>query len=155
MLAIIQEDAAAGDSPVEVGAPTQRLEDYFLNVVREARRERLVTEGAEVGAGTAVFLGGQEHAGEELLEELVQTGRPADEAAQRGPEPVRSVPTLVDEGLLEDLVKMGSTDQAEGADAAKEARAAAAPQAMVRQDVLSELLTDADGGKKADENKDR
>ena len=148
VLAIIRQDAGA-DGPIEVGAPMQRLEDYFLNVVREARRERLVTEGAEVGAGTAVFLGGRQSVGEDLLEELIKS----DQAQAHGAEPVRSVPALVDEGLLEDLVQMGTSDQPGKEDVAKGVRASAAPEAVVRQDVLSELLTDADARKKDDENK--
>jgi ABC-2 type transport system ATP-binding protein len=148
VLAIIRQDVG-GDGPIEVGAPMQRLEDYFLNVVREARRERLVTEGAEVGAGTAVFLGGRQSVGEDLLEELIKS----DQAQAHGGEPVRSVPALVDEGLLEDLVQMGASDQPGKEDVAKGVRASAAPEAVVRQDVLSELLTDADARKKDDENK--
>ena len=113
VLAVIRQDVGA-DGPIEVGAPMQRLEDYFLNVVREARRERLVTEGAEVGAGTAVFLGGRQSVGEDLLEELIKS----DQAQAHGAEPVRSVPALVDEGLLEDLVQMGTSDQPGKADVA-------------------------------------
>jgi len=139
-------------APVEVGAPTQRLEDYFLNVVREARRERLVTAGAEVGTGTAGFLGGEEASGEDLLEELVQAGRPADETARRGPEPITSVPTMVDDGILEELTRAGTAPQG-GQRPGREA-AAAAPETRVRDDVLRELTADAEGGKKADEDED-
>jgi ABC-2 type transport system ATP-binding protein len=152
VLAIIRQDPGAG-GPVEVGAPTQRLEDYFLNVVREARRERLVTEGAEVGAGTAVFLGGRESVGEDLLEELIKSDQPGPGAPGHVPEPVRSVPTMVDEVLLEELAQMGAAEQSDQGDAVQGVRAAAAPEAKVRQDVLSELLTDGDAGKKADEDK--
>jgi len=152
VLDIIRQDAGA-DGPIEVGAPTQRLEDYFLKVVREARRERLVTAGAEVGTGTAGFLGGEEVAGDELLHELVEAGQPGGQAPERGPEPVMSVPSEVDDGLLEELARMGSAEAGDGKDAGG-AQAAAAPETRVRQDVLSELVTDADAEKRADEDQD-
>jgi ABC-2 type transport system ATP-binding protein len=58
--------AVGQDSAVEVSAPTRRLEEFFLQVVHEARRERLATAGAEVGAGAAEFLGEREGEGEKL-----------------------------------------------------------------------------------------
>jgi ABC-2 type transport system ATP-binding protein len=148
VLDVIRQDA--GDLSVEVGAPTQRLEDYFMHVVKEARRERLVTAGAEMGAGTAGFLGGQEAAGEELIEELVQAGQPME----RGPEPVRSVPAPVEEGLLEELTRAGSPQES-GGRRAQGLRAASVPEAGVRHDVLSELVSDVDGEKKADEDENQ
>ena len=43
----------AGDGEIKVTNPTKRLEDYFLDVVEQARRERLQTAGAEKGGDAA------------------------------------------------------------------------------------------------------
>jgi ABC-2 type transport system ATP-binding protein len=153
VLDVIRQDAGA-EIPVTVGAPTQRLEDYFLNVVKAARRERLATAGAEVGTGTAGFLGGQQPSSEELLEELVQAAQAGAEAPKHGPEPVMSVPTLVDEGLLSELTRTAPAQGPGGAQPGREAPAAAAPETSVRDDVLRGLIVDAGGEKEADEDKD-
>ncbi len=152
VLALIRQET--GDqTPVEVGAPTKRLEEYFMNVVKEARRERLITAGAEVGTGTAGFLGGAEASGDDLLQELVQAGQGAGEGPQSGPEPVTAVPTMVDDGLLEELARAGTAPQG-GRAPDRETAAAAAPETRVRDDVLRELTAETEGGKKADEDED-
>ncbi len=151
VLEVIRENTGA-QAPVEVGAPTQRLEDYFLNVVREARRERLVTAGAEVGTGTAGFLGGQERSGDELIDELVQAGQSAAQAAQPGSEAIQSLPTIVDDGILTELTRAGTAPRQGARRPEQDVAASAAPETRVRDDVLRELTGDAGGGKKTDED---
>jgi ABC-2 type transport system ATP-binding protein len=153
VLDIIRQDAGAGQ-PVEVGAPTQRLEDFFLSVVKEARRERLETAGAEAGSGTAVFLGGQERTGEEVIEELVHAGSRDDGQAAKGPQPVAAVPTMVNDGVLEQLTQASTAQGADGGRSGKAAPPAAAPRAQVRDDVLKDLVVKDHGKKKGDENED-
>ena len=90
---------------------------------------------------------------EDLLEELIKSDQPGPQG--QVPEPVRSVPTMVDDGLLEELAQMGTAEQPDQKAVIENVRAAAAPEAMVRQDVLNDLLTDRDAGKKDDEDKAR
>jgi ABC-2 type transport system ATP-binding protein len=140
--------AAVGSSDgIEVSAPTKRLEEFFLQVVEDARRERLQTAGAEAGTVAASFLMGGGPGGEDLVAELVQAGRheePAGRQAQA--QPAIAAPTA-NEGLIRDLVE-GSDDSEEEADR-EEQVGRAGPDREVRRDVLDELMADdADGGKR-------
>jgi len=88
---------------VEVSAPSRKLEEYFLSVVEDARRERLETAGATVGGPAADFLRGEPE-GEKLVEDLVRAGQgePAPQPAQVAPEPAEAIRT--DRKLIEELV---------------------------------------------------
>ncbi len=152
VIELIRQRVPAGD--VEVSAPTRRLEEYFLTVVREARRERLATAGAELGTGTAEFLGGSaERDGEALLRELIDAGQQAEEPEEVGPEPVAAFEPDVDADLLHDLM------QVEHAEDAAEDESAAQQEApgTVRQDALRDLLESdvKQGEEEADEGQDR
>jgi len=138
------------EAVVDVTVPKRRLEDIFMQEVEEARRAGLVTWGAEEGGAPAEFLSAREPEGEELLQELVQAGQSQGAEAQPQPEPVRSARSTVDEGLLQELTQMGSPGGGGDAEVAEQVRAATAPEARVREDVLNELLTDAPNEEKDD-----
>ncbi len=136
--------AVGPDGQVEVSAPTKRLEEFFLQVVHQARQERLMTAGAEVGAGAAQFLGEHEDEDEKLVEELVTAGRQAEEegAAEEETEPASALPSSGDQELIEDLVRMSDTDDEVEEEFPEEAQPAVGPSVRVREDVLSELISE-------------
>ncbi len=69
--------------PVErIAAPRQRLEDLFVKIVEDARKERAETSGAQAGGATAAFLRGEDAEGARLIGDLV--------ASEGAAAPVRS-----------------------------------------------------------------
>jgi ABC-2 type transport system ATP-binding protein len=134
-----------GAAPVEVSAPAKRLEDYFLGVVEEARRERLVTAGAEQGTGAAAFLGGEDVDTEEFLRELVEVPQAQDAAPAPGHQPEAVFESPDGRAVIDQLV--GGTRAAGEQDAKEgEARPAGLPEAGVDKGVLDELLAESDRG---------
>ena len=72
---------AAGASIEQVESPKQRLEDLFLQIVDQARRERAATSGVTEGGHTAAFLRDGEADGGDLVDRL-QRAQPAGVAAR-------------------------------------------------------------------------
>jgi ABC-2 type transport system ATP-binding protein len=71
VLAVIRKDVA--DDKVQIDTPTQNLESYFLEVVRNARQAAAETSGAMSGARVAAYLRGEgeaKPASERILERL-------------------------------------------------------------------------------------
>jgi ABC-2 type transport system ATP-binding protein len=134
--------AVGSEVPIDVSSPTRRLEEFFLQVVEDARRERLQTAGAESGTAAASFLTGDESGGEDLVSELVQAGRSEDTATGR-PEPQPLTAPAADEGLISELVAGEPSDEAEAE--GEDEVAAAAPEQEVRRDVLDDLMADDAG----------
>jgi ABC-2 type transport system ATP-binding protein len=151
ILDIIRESTGQ-DGPVEVSSPARPLEDYFLQVVDEAQRERLATAGAERGTPAAAFLGGGRPQAEAVLGELVQAAKRPQEAPTA--EPVAAIPQQQDAAVLAELVRQATAPEPT-AKAAKEAAAAAAPETQIRRSVLDELIADTDQPRKADEKPNR
>ena len=142
--------AQGSDEGLEVSVPSMRLEDFFLDVVAAAQKERLVTGGAEKGTAAAAFLVG-EHEGETLLDELVEAGAGQEETAADAQEPVAAIPVQADHELIDDLVGSAAFEQTESG---AEPDAAVTPEMGVREDVLSELLADAGQDGESDVEKD-
>ncbi len=147
------EQTTGSKNEVEVTTPTRRLEDYFLDVVEDARRDRLTTAGAERGTAAADFLKRiAEPEGEVLLEELVQASKAGEKATDgQARKPATAMPVGRDEAVIEELVRKSAEDEREKAPP-KEAAAAVPPQASVRKDVIDELVTEAKTDEKADED---
>jgi len=150
-------DECGDDALIEVGAPSQRLEELFLSVIKEAQRERLATAGAEVGQRPAAFLSGEEE-GKKLLEELVAAAETPERTQEGGP--ADALHTRADEEFLEQLVQTGP-----GAAGAASKQKTADPEApldtQVHHDVIEELTTGSDSdqensaqGGTSDEGKD-
>ena len=68
---LIRARSAGNKAVRRVSHPRQRLEDLFLNIVEQARAERLETSGAQAGGATAAFLAAAPPQGERLIDELV------------------------------------------------------------------------------------
>lgn len=139
--AIVREEEGLS-VPIEIGKPRRSLEEFFMQVVEDARRERVVTSGADVGRVTEGFLLGAppetELRGERLVEELVSSAREAGPAGP-GPEEPRELHTgEPDRGLLGELTRAaeGKTAPAAG----QEGTVQAPPETAVRRDVLDDLI---------------
>jgi len=91
---------------VEISHAERRLEDFFLKVVEDAKRERLVTAGAESGTGAAEFLSKAEEETESIIRNLTKAGKKDSMDAEKDSEKRVSEPQPVekeDEDLIERL----------------------------------------------------
>lgn len=64
-------EKAEGKAIDSVKAPRQRLEDFFMELVEQARQEQVATSGVVHGGSTAEFLRAEEAEGGDLIESLV------------------------------------------------------------------------------------
>ncbi len=130
-----------------VEQPRQRLEDFFMNIVEEARADQLANAGAGQGGPTAEFLRHDEPAeGGDLIEELsrdrstepeeLPRERARDEVAQSGVEEST-------DSVLDDLLT--GKDDATPATPTAPAESAPAPAAdeSVDRSVIDDLLGDS------------
>lgn len=97
-----------------VSPARQRLEDLFVNLVEEAKRERLENAGAAHGGETASFLRAEpdapEAGGEQLIERL-ETSRDAEPQTEaERPVEVESAPKAP--AIIDQLVQDAGADQA-------------------------------------------
>ena len=125
----------------------QRLEDFFLGIVEEARAEHIATAGAQEGGPTASFLRGESADGEELIEAL----------SNDDPEEVRAMPVKRTEDQAppeEDANQDAVLSELLETDAAKsEAASTSLPEVThlpdvdesVDRSVIDDLLGDGDG----------
>jgi ABC-2 type transport system ATP-binding protein len=115
VLSLIRKDVA--EDKVRIDSPTQNLESYFLDVVKNAQLAAAETSGVISGARVAAYLRGEAEgapAADKLLERL--TLAPAAEAPTPAPAPV------VDQQKLDSLAKApASTAPAPAAAPTKEA----------------------------------
>lgn len=104
VLSILNE--AAGANAVSVDKPTRNLEEFFLDVIQQARQEGKKTAGVQESGEIAAYLGGEkeddEAAVKEVLEALTQPEEPASEPEQPEVAPEETKP---DEEMLEHLAK--------------------------------------------------
>ncbi len=77
--------ARTGGAIASVSHPRQKLEDLFMDIVREAQSERAATSGATSGGPTAAFLTEPEQ-GEDLIERLVGASDELPPAIEEPPE---------------------------------------------------------------------
>lgn len=64
-------EKAEGKAIDSVKAPRQRLEEFFMELVEQARQEQVATSGVVHGGSTAEFLRAEEAEGGDLIESLV------------------------------------------------------------------------------------
>ena len=91
VLTIIRKDVA--EDKVKIDTPTQNLERYFLDVVRNARQAAAETSGAMSGARVAAYLRGTTEAkpaSDRILERLAAP-QPAAPAPAAAPHPVEAL----------------------------------------------------------------
>jgi ABC-2 type transport system ATP-binding protein len=148
---------------VSVQAPRDRLENFFLHVVEEARAAHLETSGVTVGAKASTFFSGieREQKADVILQELLKTS--AEKAAdQKETADAEQAPVVVlplqqepkaDEQVIVGLLKESAPETAGRTGGAREQRAAADQQVVVpvsggvgtdekvTQDVLKDLLS--------------
>jgi ABC-2 type transport system ATP-binding protein len=159
---------------VSVQAPRDRLENFFLRVVEEARAARLETSGVTVGAKPSAFFSGieREQKADAILDELLKSS--AQKAVEQK-EPLESeqAPVVVvplqqepkaDDQVISGLLKESAAGAADRTAGAREQPAATEPQVVlpasegsqadekVTQDVLKSLLNARKPG--ADEEND-
>ena len=106
VLDVIEE--REGDKKVTVETPLDRLEDYFLRVVEEAREARVATGGATQGGGFGRFFdeaAATERTSEALLSDLVAADEPPAEAPGEEAEVPPARRKGPDEGMLHALAE--------------------------------------------------
>ncbi len=102
VLDIIRQDVAA--DKIQIDNPTQNLESYFLDVVRQAKERLAETSGATSGSRVAAYLRGDAESApttDKLLERLTHSTAPTAPASAPAPEPARKI----DQARLESLAK--------------------------------------------------
>jgi ABC-2 type transport system ATP-binding protein len=139
---IVRRDTGSEDG-VEVGAPSRRLEEYFLKVVEEARRKKLATAGAEAGGPAAAFLTHEQEeaeGGEKMIEGLVRAGRAEEEEEAETEEAEPAAPEeMEDRELIEGLMR---PETAGAEEAEEESEVAEAPEGEgVRHEMLDRLVS--------------
>ena len=149
--------ARGSDTRVEVGSPSRRLEEFFVDVVEQAREERMATAGAESGTETAEFLqtGKQEKEGEELVDDLVSGER--EEEEETAEEEVETEPAEApgarDEDMIRDLVGDEEPDSGEEEDETTESEEPQ-PAAPDEEEIRKDVLKDLEGEDEEEENRD-
>ena len=87
---MIEEET--GREVLSVSNPADKLEAFFLRIVREAQQAQRATSGATTGGRMAEFLAGPAE-GEKLVESLISAGRQEPQfEAMAGPVPVEPQP---------------------------------------------------------------
>jgi hypothetical protein len=132
--------------------PQHSLEEFFLTVVRDAQRDRLVTAGAELGTQPASFLMGGREQGKQLVDDLIEAARrEAEGGAEPAAQPAVMIRGGADEAVIGDLLARGAAAESKEEEAAQ---AETARESTVRREVLEDLMDKGTrGGKKADEGK--
>jgi ABC-2 type transport system ATP-binding protein len=128
-----------GKDLVSVTAPSDKLESFFLRIVREAQHARLETSGVSEGTGVAAFLRGEQadHRGQALIEDLVTAAAdkvPSPDAVETPAE----APSPAEAAVIQQLVEApAATGQAE---AAEEGGASQAEAPEADRSVIESLL---------------
>jgi ABC-2 type transport system ATP-binding protein len=107
--AVLREEGAG---EARVAQPRQRLEEVFLQIVEQARAERLETGGAREAGPTAAFLRGEDEGAaliDQLLSEEGLTPMPVEEKAAKQQREQEHEPQ---EDLVEQLLDAGEAEQA-------------------------------------------
>ena len=132
VLGLIRKDVA--EDKVRIDTPTQNLENYFLQVVQNARRAAAETSGATSGARVAAYLRGDAEgkpATEKILERLTAP-QPASPQA-----PIAAPEETVDQKKLAALAKPTEATPAAPASATEPGKA---PELEKANEKLSALL---------------
>jgi ABC-2 type transport system ATP-binding protein len=109
VLAIIRQDVAA--ERIQIDNPTQNLESYFLEVVRQAKERLAETSGAISGSRVAAYLRGDAESAPEtdkVLERLTLSAAP--KAVESAPAPAAQGAPKVDQARLESLAKAAAPE---------------------------------------------
>ncbi len=136
---LVEQDE--GKHVVNVAAPSDKLETFFLRIVREAQAARQQTSGADGSGRIADFLAGPDQ-GQELVESLVAASQaPKEEAHEEDASAAEPQPAAA---VLEDLVT-ASRSRSEATPAASHETPPREQQ--VDRDLIDNLIHRSDGGK--------
>lgn len=137
----------AGVHIEKIESPRQRLEDFFLGIVEQARAEHISTAGAAEGGPTAAFLREEEADGSDLIEAL---SNEEPEARAVEIERVEAEPGSGEGDVLGELLESEDTGET------TETREPAAPPEVdeqVDRSIIDDLL--GEGGQEGKERPDR
>lgn len=159
--ALIRERSGGEQSLRSVSRPHQKLEELFLDIVEQAKREQAATSGAMAGGATASFLRADDEesgpSGDDLIDSLVNAR--AEPQADEHPASVEgeaeSQTGEADEVLAsllepEPQPEPATPDQP-AAHAPTQSHPEPAPTGSVDDDVISSLLDDAGESERADD----
>ena len=141
-----------------VEQPRQRLEDFFMNIVEQARADHLANAGAGQGGPTAEFLRANEPVeGGELIDQLSQSQQPANKdlpkERQRGAAAAAAAQSRATDSVLDELMADKESTEATPAATEKSAKAEKPPE-QVDSSVIDGLLGDEPGEDSSRESKD-
>lgn len=131
----------AGDGGVEVSAPTQRLEQFFLDIVREARHEGAAPSGVEAGTAARDFRLGEKPAEPASVLDRLVAEKPVEEAPapveaeEPRPAPKEAQRKTVLKRLVKGKPEPPPVEEAPPVAPAKEAK----PEKPVRREILDRL----------------
>ena len=132
---------------MDISRPRQKLEDLFIDIVEQARMERVATSGADNAGMTAAFLRGGDGEsgpqGAELIDELVggADSMEVEEAPAMPDMPTEAAQSGPDVGVIDDLISEATADAPAAAPEKKPA-----PKKDVDLNVIDSLLGGNDGG---------
>lgn len=134
---LVEQDARK--AVISIATPTDRLESFFLRIVREAQEAQHETSGAGTSGRMAEFLKADSD-GQGVIESLVTAGSQPE--APSPAEPVEAPKPESD--VIEELVAPRSAEPAEAADAAQEGSAdAGTPPLKVHDEQLDHSVIDS------------
>jgi len=137
---VIQESEGKGIDSVE--KPRQRLEQLFMDLVDQARKEQVETAGVVHGGATADFLRADDASGDDLIESLVrEQPATADDAIRQPAEPAPDKTGPRDDVLAELLTEKSVASPERTAPAA---RPAPEPEADVDTSMIEGLMGEPD-----------
>ena len=154
-------ELAGSEMEVSVQTPRDRLENFFLNVVEEARAARVETSGVTVGAKASTFFAGieREQKADAILDELLKTTsertleekETARTQGQAVVVPLRQEPKADDQvisGLLKESIPAAATHTDAAAEQPAEKQQVVLPvsggsaeDSKTTQEVLKDLLS--------------
>jgi ABC-2 type transport system ATP-binding protein len=141
-----------------VEQPRQRLEDFFMNIVEQARADHLANAGAGQGGPTAEFLRANEPVeGGELIDQLSQSQEAANKdlpkERQRGAAAAAAAQTRAADSVLDELMADKKSTEATPAATEKSTKAEKPPE-QVDSSVIDGLLGDEPDEDSSRESKD-
>jgi ABC-2 type transport system ATP-binding protein len=100
---VIRSRSGGSKSIVRVSRPRQSLEELFLEIVEQARAERVETSGAQHGGATAAFLRADAETGDALIGRLVSAADELPVESPAAPATPEALASERDEDLISSL----------------------------------------------------
>ncbi len=142
---VIRERSHGEKALLKVSRPRQKLEDLFLDIVEQARADRLETSGAVHGGATASFLKAREAEGQSESDRLIERLTREEPAPVQAAAPVSAGAPSSDDGIIEALVAGERPQQPRPAGAPAAAAPAPIDTSEVDRSIVDALLRPSDG----------